>query len=269
MAAAAGLGGLAAGRPGLGQGGPVARLDHGGHDVVRRQVPAPVHRHGAGEQVDVHIGHAGQLAHRLVHVGGAGRAGHAGDGKFFFHGNASFLRKCRVPSRQAVFSECPTAPKDKAAGSRTGSASSVSPEGEFLSERSERNQRIAGGWARMAFGPEGGPRPKRLHPRTPVKGTGASVKVPAQLFGAQGRHLGDPLGGLRPGAAKAVSQCAPMGRLPGHKIRKQMRLPGSNPGTPCGFSLKRPSIERKSPLFPRPGVPLGAKDCRHSVSRRA
>ena len=45
----------------------------------------------------------------------------------------------------------------------------------------------------------------------------------------------------------------PIGRLPGYKIRRKMRLPGSNPvpgtnpGSVCGFRIKRPSVEQESP----------------------
>ena len=55
--------------------------------------------------------------------------------------------------------------------------------------------------------------------------------------------------GLRPGATRVVKHRAPLGRLAGHRIGKQLRLPGSNPvpdtnpGMPCGSPDKRPSLE--------------------------
>ncbi len=40
---------LGAGRSSLGQRGSVARLHHGGDDVISGQISLPVHRHGTGE----------------------------------------------------------------------------------------------------------------------------------------------------------------------------------------------------------------------------
>ena len=68
-----------------GQGRPIPRLFHRGHDLVRGEGPVPVHRHGPAQQVHIDLAHPVQLPHRLVHVGGAGGAGHAGDVEFLLH----------------------------------------------------------------------------------------------------------------------------------------------------------------------------------------
>ena len=56
--------------------------------------------------------------------------------------------------------------------------------------------------------------------------------------------------GLRPNCVKSFGTMARWrGRLAGHKTGKKRLLPGSNPGTACGFSVKRPSIEQEGPFF--------------------
>ena len=60
----------------------------------------------------------------------------------------------------------------------------------------------------------------------------------------------------------------PMGRLPGYKTGKKIRLPASNPGTSFGFSLKYPSIEQKSPFHFPVRHRLGAEDFRKQLRTR-
>ena len=70
----------------LGQGAAVARRVHGGDDILRRLGRRVVlHRHGPAQQVHIDLADALQLPYCLVHMGGAGGAGHAGDGKFLLH----------------------------------------------------------------------------------------------------------------------------------------------------------------------------------------
>ena len=85
----AGLGGgrlFAAGRR-LRRGAVAAGLD-GGADLRGRQgLVVVLDGHRVLQQIDRHGLHARQLAHALFHMRAAGRAGHAGDIKFLFHGN--------------------------------------------------------------------------------------------------------------------------------------------------------------------------------------
>ena len=84
--------------------------------------------------------------------------------------------------------------------------------------------------------------------------------------------------GLRPGATRVVKHHAPLGRLAGHRIGKQLRLPGSNPvpdtnpGMPCGSPDKRPSLEHHGLFyFParRPDGCLRPPSlCRHKAGGR-
>ena len=91
-------------------------------------------------------------------------------------------------------------------------------------------QRAAGGWARMAFGPKGGPRPKRLHPRTP-----SSSQSPLGFVSACGenctRFLAPPLptkpaslgfcGGPMTGASVGVQR-----QISGGQLTTAWEVPG-------------------------------------------
>ena len=85
-------GGLGVGQCGLQTGvriGAVARSLHGGADSglhVAARIGGVVHLHGIGEQAHRDLRHAGHGGHRLLHVSGAGRAGHPGD-RVMLHGN--------------------------------------------------------------------------------------------------------------------------------------------------------------------------------------
>ena len=74
-----------------GQGCAVACLLHRGDDGLRRDGIVAVHCHGAAQQVHVHVLHSRQLPHGLVHMSGARRAGHTGNGKFLFHDKTTRL----------------------------------------------------------------------------------------------------------------------------------------------------------------------------------
>ena len=68
-----------------GEGGAVARLLHGVDDLVGGGLVGIFHQHGVAQQVDVAGLHAGHAVHGLLHMGGAGCAGHACYIKFLLH----------------------------------------------------------------------------------------------------------------------------------------------------------------------------------------
>ena len=62
--------------------GAVTRLHDGGNDVLRReQALVILRRHRVGEQIDGRAPHARELAHRVLHMGGTRRTGHARNNK--------------------------------------------------------------------------------------------------------------------------------------------------------------------------------------------
>ena len=64
----------------------------------------------------------------------------------------------------------------------------------------------------MAFGPEGGPRPKRLHPRTPDFYGGQSRGACLSFRRATYDGVGSPSGGLCPGADRVTAaSCTQLG----------------------------------------------------------
>ena len=86
-----------------GQGGIIAcvlhRLDDGRNDVLAFRL----HLHGSRKKVHFRFFHAGNGVRHLLHPGGTGRAGHAGDIEFQFHDSPSIsgesANEPRIPDK--------------------------------------------------------------------------------------------------------------------------------------------------------------------------
>ena len=77
-----GVGGLPGG---AGEGGAVPGVRHRLNDLFRPGLAAVLYQHGVAQEVDADAVHTLHLAHRLLHVGGAGGTGHACDIEFLLH----------------------------------------------------------------------------------------------------------------------------------------------------------------------------------------
>ena len=76
----------------------------------------------------------------------------------------------------------------------------------------------------MAFGPEGGPRPKRLHPRTPDFYGGQSRGACLSFRRATYDGVGSPSGGLCPGADRVTAaSCTQLGAWMGMALKRDVR----------------------------------------------